>query len=43
MTKEDIREIIDVKAPKITKISNILRDSFKGKYTFYLEYGYFKF
>ena len=38
-----IREIIDVKAPKITKISNILRDNFKKKYTFYLEYGYFKF
>jgi hypothetical protein len=38
-----VREIIDVKAPKITKISNILRDSFKEKYAFYLEYGYFKF
>ena len=37
-----IKEIIDVKAPKITKISNILRDNFKEKYTFYLEYGYFK-
>lgn len=37
-----VREIIDVKAPKITKISNILRDNFKEKYIFYLEYGYFK-
>jgi hypothetical protein len=37
-----IKEIIDVKAPKITKISNILKKIFKDKYIFYLENGYFK-
>ena len=36
-----IREMIDVKTPKITKIANILYDIFKKKYLFYLEYGYF--
>jgi hypothetical protein len=36
-----IREMVDVKTPKITKIANILYDIFKKKYLFYLEYGYF--
>ncbi len=38
-----IREIIDVKTPKITKISNELYDIFKTNYVFYLENGYAKF
>ena len=38
-----IREIIDAKTPKITKIANILYDIFKDNYSFYLEYGYVKF
>jgi hypothetical protein len=38
-----IREIIDVKTPKITKISNELYDIFKTNYIFYLENGYAKF
>ena len=38
-----IREIIDVKTPKITKINNILYSIFKRGYTHYLEYGYVKF
>jgi hypothetical protein len=38
-----IREIIDVKTPKITKISNQLYDIFKSNYVFYLENGYVKF
>jgi len=37
-----IREIIEVKTPKITKISNQLYSIFKEKYKFYLENGYFK-
>jgi hypothetical protein len=32
-----IKEIIDVKAPKITKISNVLNNIFKKEYSFYLE------
>ena len=36
-----IREMIDVKTPKITKIANVLYSIFKKKYQFYLEYGYF--
>jgi hypothetical protein len=36
-----IREMIDVKTPKITKIANVLHGIFKEKYMFYLEYGYF--
>lgn len=36
-----IREQIDVKTPKITRISNILNNIFKEKYIFYLENGYF--
>lgn len=38
-----IREMIDVKTPKITKIANKLYDIFKSNYVFYLEYGYTKF
>jgi DNA-directed RNA polymerase specialized sigma24 family protein len=38
-----IREIIDVKTPKITKIANQLYDIFKINYIFYLENGYVKF
>ena len=38
-----IREIIDVKTPKITKIANTLYTIFKNGYAHYLEYGYVKF
>ena len=38
-----IREIVDVKTPKITKIADKLHDIFKTKYIFYLENGYAKF
>jgi len=38
-----IREIIDVKTPKITKIANTLYSIFKNGYANYLEYGYVKF
>ena len=38
-----IREIIDVKTPKITKIADTLYDLFKSQYVFYLDYGYCKF
>lgn len=38
-----IREIVDVKTPKITKISDQLFDIFKENYLFYLENGYTKF
>ena len=36
-----IREMIDVKTPKITKIANKLHKVFKEKYLFYHERGYF--
>jgi len=36
-----IREMVDVKTPKITKIANKLYAIFKEKYMFYLEHGYF--
>ena len=36
-----IREMIDVKTPKITKIANILYGIFKKKYLFYLDQGYY--
>ena len=36
-----IREMIDVKTPKITKIADQLYDIFKVKYSYYLEYGNF--
>jgi hypothetical protein len=38
-----IREIIDVKTPKITKIANKLYGMFKEHYHFYLENGYTNF
>ncbi len=38
-----IREIIDVKTPKITKIADKLHDIFKSQYIFYLENGWCKF
>jgi hypothetical protein len=38
-----IREQIDVKTPKITKIANQLYDIFKQGYIFYLEHGYTSF
>ena len=38
-----IREMIDVKTPKITKIADKLHDIFKSQYVFYLENGYAKF
>jgi hypothetical protein len=38
-----IREIVDVKTPKITKIANKLHDIFKTQYIFYLENGYARF
>ena len=38
-----IREIVDVKTPKITKIADKLHDIFKSQYIFYLENGYVRF
>ena len=38
-----IREIVDAKTPKITKIANKLYDIFKNHYYFYLENGYTNF
>jgi hypothetical protein len=38
-----IREMVDVKTPKITKIANRLYDIFKDSYIFYIETGYIKF
>ena len=38
-----IREMVDVKTPKITKIANQLYDIFKGNYIFYLDNGYVEF
>jgi hypothetical protein len=38
-----IREQVDVKTPKITKIANQLYDVFKRGYVFYLEHGYTSF
>ena len=38
-----IREMVDVKTPKITKIANQLYSVFKGNYIFYLEHGYVEF
>jgi hypothetical protein len=38
-----IREMIDVKTPKITKIADRLYDTYKKGYIFYLENGYIKF
>ena len=36
-----IREIVDVKTPKITKIANQLSDIFEKRYTYYLKFGQF--
>ena len=38
-----IREQIDVKTPKITKIANVLYAIFKKKYMFYLEHNRFPY
>ena len=38
-----IREQVEVKTPKITKIANQLYDIFKSGYVFYLEHGYTNF
>jgi hypothetical protein len=38
-----IREQVDVKTPKITKIANQLYSIFKENYVFYLEHGYTNF
>ena len=38
-----IREIVDVKTPKITKIADKLHDIFKQQYILYLENGYARF
>jgi len=38
-----IREMVDVKTPKITKIADKLHDIFKQQYIFFLENGYAKF
>jgi len=39
----NIREQIDVKAPKITKVSKKLYEIFREKYTFYIENDYYNF
>ena len=38
-----IREIVDVKTPKITKVANELGDIYKEHYLHYLEHGYTNF
>jgi len=38
-----IREMVDAKTPKITKIANKLHNIFKQQYVFFLENGYAKF
>lgn len=38
-----IREQVDIKTPRITKIANELRDIYKKHYIFYLENGYTNF
>ena len=38
-----IREMVDVKTPKITKIADKLYEIFKSQYIFYLENGYARF
>ena len=38
-----IREMVDVKTPKITKIADKLNTIFKSNYVFYLENGYARF
>ena len=38
-----IREMIDVKTSKITKVADVLYGIFRKKYSFYLEHGYTNF
>lgn len=38
-----IKEIIDIKTPKITKVADKLYKLFKDNYVYYLEYGYINF
>jgi hypothetical protein len=38
-----IREQVDAKTPKITKIANQLYEVFKRNYIYYLEQGYIEF
>ena len=38
-----IREMVEVKTPKITKIADKLHEIFKSNYIHFLEYGYTKF
>ena len=38
-----IREMVDAKTPKITKIADRLYDIYRNSYVFYLENGYIKF
>lgn len=38
-----IREIVDIKTPRITKVANELGDLYKKHYAFYLENGYANF
>ena len=38
-----IREQVDAKTPKITKIANQLYDVFRRNYVHYLEHGYIEF
>ena len=38
-----IREMVDVKTPKITKIANQLYDIFRDNYIFYIDNGYVEF
>jgi hypothetical protein len=38
-----IREMIDIKTSKITKVADELYSLFKKKYVFYLEHGYTNF
>ena len=38
-----IREMVDVKTPKITKVANQLYDIFKNNYIFFLDNGYVEF
>lgn len=39
----DIREMIDVKTPKITSVADVLKEGFKKSYTHYLEHSIIKF
>ncbi len=39
----NIREIVNAKTPRITKVSDVLKEIFETNYIFYIEYGYVKF